>query len=46
MRDGDHSYAHVHLAAWNITNETFHQVHFHATYLKLITTSFLPVGQL
>ena len=46
MRGGDHSYPGVQLAAWNITKEKVPQIHFPATYLKLLTTSILPVGQL
>ena len=33
------------LAAWNVIWENCHQRYFPATYLKLLTTSILPVGQ-
>ena len=46
MRGRDHSYPGVQLAAWNVTEEKFHQIYFPATYLKLLTISILPVGQL
>ena len=46
MRDGDHSYPGVQLATWNVTIEKPHQISFLATYLKLLATSILPVGQL
>ena len=46
MHGGDHSYPGVQLAAWNVTKEKLHQIYFPATYLKLLTTSILPVGQL
>ena len=46
MRGGDHPYPGVQLAAWHGTEEKLHQRHFPATYLKLLTTSILPVGQL
>ena len=45
MHGGDHSYPGVQLAAWNVTKEKLHQIYFRATYLKLLTTSTLPVGQ-
>ena len=46
MHGGDHSYPGVLLAPWNVTKEKLHQIYFPATYLKLLTTSILPVGQL
>ena len=46
MRGGDHSYPGVRLAAWNVTEETLYQGYFLVTYLKLLTTSILPVGKL
>ena len=46
MHGGDHSYPGVQLAAWNVTKEKLHQIYFHATYMKLLTNSILPVGQL
>ena len=46
MRGGDHFYAGVQLAAWNVTKEKLHQRYFSTTYLKLFTTSILPLGQL
>ena len=46
MCGGDHSYPGVQLAAWDVTEEKFHEGYFFATYLKLLTTSILPVGQL
>ena len=46
MLGGDCSYPGVQLAAWNVTEEKCHQKYFPATYLKLFTTPFLPVGQL
>ena len=46
MRGEDHSYPGIHLAAWNVTKEKLHQRYFPATYLKLLATSILPVGQL
>ena len=46
MRDGDHFYPGVQLAAWNATKEKLHQVYFLATYLKLLVTSIIPVGRL
>ena len=46
MRGRDHSYPGVQLAAWNVTEEKLHQIYFPATYLKLLTISILPVGQL
>ena len=45
MRGRDNSYPGVQLAAWNITREKLHQIHFLATYLQLLITSVLPVGQ-
>ena len=46
MHGGDHSYLGEQLAPWNVTKEKLHQIYFPATYLKLLTTSILPVGQL
>ena len=46
MSGGHHSYPGVQLAVWNVTEEKLHQKYFPATYLKLLTTSILPVGQL
>ena len=46
MRGGDHSNSGVQLAAWNVTKENLHQRYFPATYLKLLVTSIVPVGQL
>ena len=46
MRGGDHYYPGVQLSAWNTTKEKIHQGCFPMTYLKLLTTSILPVGQL
>ena len=46
MCGGDHSYPGVQLAAWDVTEEKLHQGYFLATYLKLLTTSILPVGKL
>ena len=46
MRGGDHSYADVQLAAWNVTEERFHLKYFPANFLKSVTTPILPVGQL
>ena len=41
----DHSYPGVQLAAWNVTEEKLNQRYFPVTYLKLLTTSILLVGQ-
>ena len=46
MHGGDDSYSAVQLAAWNVIKEKLHQIYFPATYMKLLTTSILPVGQL
>ena len=46
MCGGDHSYLGVQFAAWNVTKENIHQRYFPPTYLKLLTTSILPAGQL
>ena len=46
MHSEDHYYQGVQLAAWNVTKEKLHQICFPATYLKLLTTFILPVGQL
>ena len=46
MRGGEHSYPGVQLEAWDVTEKKLHQRYFLATYLKLLTTSILPVGQL
>ena len=46
MRSSDHPYLGEQLAAWNVTEEKLHQRYFHATYLKLLTTSILSAGQL
>ena len=46
MRDGDYPYPDVQLAAWNITEGKLCQRYFPTTYLKLHTTSILPVGLL
>ena len=46
MRGGDHPYPGVQFTAWNVTKDKLHQIYFSATYLKLLTTSILPVGQL
>ena len=45
MHGGGHSYLGVQLAVWDVTKEWLHQTYFPATYLKLLTTSILPVGQ-
>ena len=36
----------VQLTAWNVTKEKLHQIYFPETYLKLLTTSIISVGQL
>ena len=46
MCGGDHSYLGVQFAAWNVTEENLLQRYFPPTYLKLLTTSILPTGQL
>ena len=46
MHGRGHSDPDLHLAAWNVTKEKLHQVYFLATYLKLLTTSILPMRQL
>ena len=46
MHGGDHSYSGVQLAAWNVTKEKLHQIYFPTIYVKLLTTSILPVGQM
>ena len=46
MHGVDHSYTSVQLATWNATKEKLHQIYFAVTYLKLLTTSILPMGQL
>ena len=46
MGGRDHSYPGLQLAAWNIIEENLHQRYFPVTYLKLLTTSILTVGQL
>ena len=46
MRGEDHFYPGVQLVTWNLTQEKLHRMYFPATYLKLLTTSILPVGQL
>ena len=38
------SYTGIQFAAWNITEEKFHQRYFPATYLKLLKTSIIPHG--
>ena len=44
MHGGDHSYPGVQLSTLNVTKEKLHQIYFPVTYLKLLTTSILPVG--
>ena len=46
MCGGNHSNAGVDLVAWNVTEEKLDQKYYPVTYLKLLTTSILPVGQL
>ena len=47
MRGGDHSYPGAQLAAWNVTKEKIYQRYYlPGTYLKLLPTSILAVGQL
>ena len=46
MRGEDHSYPGVQLEAWNVTKKKLHQKYFPATYLKLLTPSIIPMGQL
>ena len=46
MCGGDHSHPGVQLAAWNANREKLHPRYFLATYLKLLTTSILPLEQL
>ena len=46
MRGGDHPYTGLQLPAWNVTEEKHQQRYFSVTYLKLLVTSILPVGQL
>ena len=46
MRGRDHSYPGVQIGAWNVTEKKLHQRYIPVTYLKLLTTSVLPVGQL
>ena len=47
MRGGDHSYPGAQLTAWNVTKEKIYQRYYlPGTYLKLLLTSMLPVGQL
>ena len=43
---GDQSHRGVQLEAWNDTKEKPYQIYFLATYLKLLTSFFLPLGQL
>ena len=46
MRGGDHLYPGVQLAVWNVTKEKLHKIYFPVTYLRLLITSILPIGQL
>ena len=46
MHGRDHSCQGAPLAAWNIIEEKLHQRYFPGTYLRLLTTSIQPVGQL
>ena len=46
MHGGDHSYPGVQLRVRNVTEGKLHQIYFPETYLKLLATSILPVGQL
>ena len=46
MHSEDHSYSGVQLAAWNVSGEKLDQKYFPATYLKLLTTTVLLLGQL
>ena len=46
MHGGDYPYPGVQPAAWNVTKGKLHQIYFPATYLKILKTSILPVGQL
>ena len=46
MRGEDRFYPGVQLVTWNLTQEKLHRMYFLATYLKLLTTSILTVGQL
>ena len=46
MHGGDYPYPGVQPAAWNVTKGKLHQIYFLATYLKILKTSILPVGQL
>ena len=39
-------YSDVQPEAWKFSEEKLHQIFFCATYLKLLTTSILSVGQL
>ena len=41
MRDEDHSYSGVQLAAWNVFEEKLHQGYFPVTYLTF-THNFYP----
>ena len=46
MRDEDHSYPGVQLAAWNVTEDQLHRNYFPENTLKLVTSPIVPVGQL
>ena len=46
MPDADHSYPGVQLAAWNVTENKLHHIHFSGNFLKLVATPMLLVGQL
>ena len=46
MCGGDHFHPGAQLVAWNFIKEKIHQNYFPASYLKLLTTSILVVGQL
>ena len=46
MHSEDHSYSGVQLAVWNVSEEKLDQRYFPATYLKLLTITILPLGQL
>ena len=45
MRGEDHSYPSVQLAASNFSKGKLYQRYFAVTYLKLLTTSILPVDK-
>ena len=46
MRNVNHSYPGVQLAAWNVTEVKLDQRYFPVNFFKLVTSPILLVGQL